>query len=78
MISLITLQLGNDVMVAVQAEMQRAARATRALVEEINRIERAMQGAVPGRALELLRAGHQATGSWRDQDYATPQAPGIE
>lgn len=45
-ISLITLQLGNDVMVAVQAQMAEDQRA-RALVEQINVVERAMKEAFP-------------------------------
>ena len=41
-ISLITLQLGNDVMVSVQAEMREGQSAI-ALVEQINDVERAMK-----------------------------------
>lgn len=45
-ISLITLQLGNDVMVSVQAQMAEVKDA-RALVEQINHVERAMKQAFP-------------------------------
>ncbi|HJW47501.1 MAG TPA: cation diffusion facilitator family transporter [Lysobacter sp.] len=45
-ISLLTLQLGNDVMVAVQAEM-RENQTTHHLAEEINRIERAFKVQFP-------------------------------
>ena len=45
-ISLITLQLGNEVMVAVQAEM-RDGQSTGHLAEEINRVERAMKAQFP-------------------------------
>lgn len=45
-ISLITLQLGNDVMVSVQAQMAEE-RDAHALVEQINRVEREMKAAFP-------------------------------
>jgi cation diffusion facilitator family transporter len=45
-ISLITLQLGNDVMVSVQAHM-REEDSARVLIDEINRIEAAMKQAFP-------------------------------
>jgi len=45
-ISLITLQLGNDVMVSVQAQMAED-QSARALVEQINLVERAMKEAFP-------------------------------
>jgi cation diffusion facilitator family transporter len=45
-ISLITLQLGNEVMVAVQAEM-REGQSTPHLAEEINRVERALKAQFP-------------------------------
>lgn len=45
-ISLITLQLGNDVMVSVQAQMVED-QGARALVEQINRVEREMKQAFP-------------------------------
>lgn len=45
-ISLITLQLGNDVMVSVQAQMAEDKDA-RALVEQINHVEQAMKQAFP-------------------------------
>lgn len=45
-ISLITLQLGNDVMVAVQAQMAED-HSARALVEQINTVERAMKQEFP-------------------------------
>ncbi len=44
--NLITLQLGNDVMVSVQAQMREAAGAL-ALVAQINEVERAMKQAFP-------------------------------
>ena len=43
--NLITLQLGNDVMVAVKAEI--AADSARAMVDEINRLERQLKTAFP-------------------------------
>jgi divalent metal cation (Fe/Co/Zn/Cd) transporter len=46
-ISLITLQLGNEVMVAVQAEMRDSQATTHQLAEEINRIERAFKAQFP-------------------------------
>jgi divalent metal cation (Fe/Co/Zn/Cd) transporter len=46
-ISLITLQLGNEVMVAVQAEMRDGQTTTHQLAEEINRIERAFKAQFP-------------------------------
>lgn len=45
-ISLITLQLGNDVMVAVQAEMPEE-QSTHALAEQINEVERAFKTTFP-------------------------------
>jgi len=45
-ISLITLQLGNEVMVAVQAEMSER-QTTHHLAEEINRVERALKAQFP-------------------------------
>lgn len=45
-ISLITLQLGNEVMVAVQAQMNEA-QTSRHLAEEIDRVERALKEAFP-------------------------------
>ncbi|QSX77151.1 cation diffusion facilitator family transporter [Agrilutibacter solisilvae] len=45
-ISVITLQLGNDVMVAVQAEMSEL-QTTRHLAEEINTVERALKAQFP-------------------------------
>lgn len=45
-ISLITLQLGNEVMVAVQAEMSER-QTTHHLSEEINRVERALKAQFP-------------------------------
>ncbi|HUH89988.1 MAG TPA: cation diffusion facilitator family transporter [Lysobacter sp.] len=45
-ISVITMQLGNEAMVSVQAQM-REERDVRALVEQINTIERAMKQAFP-------------------------------
>ena len=45
-ISLITLQLGNEVMVAVQAEMSER-QSTHHLVEGINRVERALKAQFP-------------------------------
>ncbi|HEY5613896.1 MAG TPA: cation efflux family transporter, partial [Lysobacter sp.] len=45
-ISLITLQLGNDVMVSVQAQMREAANA-QVLIGEINTVEVAMKQAFP-------------------------------
>jgi cation diffusion facilitator family transporter len=45
-ISLITLQLGNEVMVAVQAEMSER-QTTNLLVEEINNVERALKAQFP-------------------------------
>jgi cation diffusion facilitator family transporter len=45
-ISLITLQLGNEAMVAVQAEMTEV-QSTRALVEQINAVERAFKAQFP-------------------------------
>ncbi|MEO5629593.1 MAG: cation diffusion facilitator family transporter [Thermomonas sp.] len=45
-ISLITLQLGSDVMVSVQAQMAED-QSARALIEQINTVERAMKGAFP-------------------------------
>ena len=45
-ISLLTLQLGNDVMVAVQAEMSEQ-QTTHHLAEEINRVERAFKAQFP-------------------------------
>ena len=45
-ISLITLQLGSDVMVAVQAQMAED-QSARALVEQINHVEREMKRAFP-------------------------------
>jgi cation diffusion facilitator family transporter len=74
-ISLITLQLGNDVMVSVQAAMQDRP-TTRALVEDINRIEAAMKVRFPNVRWSFfepeIEDRHQP-----DQDYAAPQAPGI-
>jgi divalent metal cation (Fe/Co/Zn/Cd) transporter len=45
-ISLITLQLGNEVMVAIQAEMSDR-QSTHHLAEEINRVERAFKAEFP-------------------------------
>lgn len=45
-ISLITLQLGNEAMVSVQAQM-REARSARALAQEINAVERALKAEFP-------------------------------
>ena len=45
-ISLITLQLGNDAMVSVQAQMREEHSAT-ALIEQINAVERAMKAQFP-------------------------------
>lgn len=45
-LSLLTLQLGNDVMVAVQAEMSEQ-QTTRHLAEEINQVERAFKAQFP-------------------------------
>ena len=45
-ISLITLQLGNDVMVSVQAQMVED-QSARALIDQINRVEREMKQAFP-------------------------------
>ena len=45
-ISLLTLQLGNDVMVAVQAEMNER-QTTNRLAEEINQVERAFKAEFP-------------------------------
>jgi divalent metal cation (Fe/Co/Zn/Cd) transporter len=74
-ISLITLQLGNDVMVSVQAVMQERP-STRALVEDINRIEAAMKLRFPSVRWSFFEPEIENRHS-PDQDYATPQAPGI-
>ena len=66
-LSLITLQLGNDMMVSVHAEMHETP-TSRALIDGINGIEKRAEGALPAGALEFLRtrtAGRRKA----DQDY---------
>jgi divalent metal cation (Fe/Co/Zn/Cd) transporter len=75
-ISLITLQLGNDVMVSVQAVMQDRS-STRALVEDINRIEAAMKTRFPNVRWSFFEPEIEDR-QLPDQDYEAPQAPGIE
>ena len=74
-ISLITLQLGNDVMVSVQAVMQDRP-STRALVEDINRIEAAMKVRFPNVRWSFFEPEIENR-DLPDQDYEAPQAPGI-
>jgi divalent metal cation (Fe/Co/Zn/Cd) transporter len=45
--SLITLQMGNDIMVAVQAEMEDPEAATGLSIERINAVEAAMRAKFP-------------------------------
>jgi divalent metal cation (Fe/Co/Zn/Cd) transporter len=75
-ISLITLQLGNDVMVSVQAAMQDRP-TTRALVEDINRIEVAMKARFPNVRWSFFEPEIEHR-QLPDQDYGVSQAPGIE
>ena len=74
-LSLITLQLGNDVMVSVQAVMQERS-SSRALVEDINRIEAAMKMKFPSVRWSFFEP--EIDGRNRhDQDYSSAEAPGI-
>jgi len=75
-ISLITLQLGNDVMVSVQAVMQERP-STRALVEDINLIEAAMKARFPNVRWSFFEPEVEHR-QLPDQDYAAPQASGID
>jgi len=74
-LSLITLQLGNDVMVSVQAVMQERP-SMRALVEDINRIEAAMKARFQTVRWSFfepeIEDRHRP-----DQDYVSAEAPGI-
>jgi divalent metal cation (Fe/Co/Zn/Cd) transporter len=75
-ISLITLQLGNDIMVSVQAVMQDRP-STRALVEDINRIEVAMKKRFPDVRWSFFEPEVEHR-HLSDQDYGVSQARGIE
>jgi cation diffusion facilitator family transporter len=75
-ISLITLQLGNDVMVSVQAEMLDRPSA-RAMVEDINRIEVAMKVRFANVRWSFFEPEVEDRKP-PDQDYEAPQATGIE
>lgn len=74
-LNLITLQLGNDVMVSVQAVMQERP-SGRALVEDINRIEAAMKTKFSNVRWSFfepeIEDRHRP-----DQDYISAEAPGI-
>lgn len=59
-ISLITLQLGNDVMVSVQAHMREAASA-KVLIEDIDTVEVAMKQAFPEVLWSFFEPDHGAT-----------------
>ncbi|MCI4567511.1 cation diffusion facilitator family transporter [Lysobacter sp. CFH 32150] len=74
-LSLITLQLGNDVMVSVQAVMQERP-SMRALVEDINRIETAMKAKFSNVRWSFfepeIEDRHRP-----DQDYISAEAPSV-
>ena len=74
-LSLITLQLGNDVMVSVQAVMQERP-SMRALVEDINRIEAAMKARFQSVRWSFFEPEIEDRHR-QDQDYVSSEAPGI-
>ena len=66
-ISLITLQLGNEMMVSVHAEMREAG-SSRALIENINEIEAGMKARFPGVRWSFFEPEMEGSGA-SDQDY---------
>ena len=74
-ISLITLQLGNDIMVAVQAEMVERP-SSRAMVDDINAVELVLKREFPSVRWSFFEP--DIKGSARhDQDYSEPESTGI-
>ncbi|BCT91272.1 transporter [Lysobacter helvus] len=71
-ISLITLQLGNDVMVSVQAEMLERP-SSRELIEDINAIEAAMKAKYPAVRWSFFEPEFGDARGHDDQDYAARQ-----
>ena len=65
-LSLITLQLGNEMMVSVQAEMQERS-SSRELIEDINRIEIGMKERFPNVRWSFFEPDFSDA---EDQDYA--------
>jgi cation diffusion facilitator family transporter len=74
-ISLITLQMGNDVMVSVQAEMLERP-SSNALIEDINAIEAAMKAKYPAVRWSFFEPDFGDGRGRGDQDYATPDIAG--
>lgn len=74
-ISLITLQLGNDVMVSVQAEMVERP-SSRALVEDINAVEATLKREFPAVRWSFFEPDIKGPGC-EDQDYRVPGSAGI-
>ena len=73
-ISLITLQLGSDIMVSVQAEMLERG-SSRAMVEDINEIEVRLKQRFPSVRWSFFEP--EIEGGFRhDQDYATETPSG--
>ena len=73
-ISLITLQLGNDVMVSVQAEMVERP-SSHALIEDINAIEAAMKARYPAVRWSFFEPEFGGARGQDDQDYASRPSP---
>jgi divalent metal cation (Fe/Co/Zn/Cd) transporter len=74
-ISLITLQLGNDVMVSVQAEMLERP-SSRAMVDDINAVEVALKREFPSVRWSFFEPDVKGT-TRDDQDYSEPQSTGL-
>jgi divalent metal cation (Fe/Co/Zn/Cd) transporter len=74
-LSLITLQLGNDVMVSVQAVMQERP-SGRAMIEDINRIEAAMKAKFPTVRWSFFEPEIDDRHR-QDQDYVSTETSGI-
>jgi divalent metal cation (Fe/Co/Zn/Cd) transporter len=74
-ISLITLQLGNDMMVSVQAEMVERP-SSRAMVDDINAVEAELKREFPNVRWSFFEPDIKGTVR-HDQDYSEPESTGI-